>query len=159
MPSITIRPATVADCDTLVALTRDLAAYHRARDKATISVEDFRRDAFGERPIVWCWVAEAADGTPVGFAMVSLGYAAWVGHQFVMVNSLHVTKAMRGTGLGKRLMAAIARFAQSRGIPRMEVHVSDWNPARAFYEAVGFTVRKDLRCRMEPEEMDRLARF
>lgn len=155
--SVTIRPATVADCDALEFLTHDLAAFHGHRGSATITAADIRRDAFGARPIIWCWIAETADGRPVGNAMVSDGYAAWLGHPIVVVNNLHVVEAMRGTGLGKRLMAEVARFARSRGIPRMELHVAGDNPARAFYEHIGFRVRNDLRCRMEADAVERLA--
>ena len=154
---VTIRPATAADCDALVDLTRDLAGFHGHADAATITAADIRRDAFGARPIIWCWIAETGDRRPVGNVMVSDGYAAWLGHPIVVVNNLHVVEAMRGTGLGKRLIVEVARFARSRGIPRMELHVAGDNPARAFYEHLGFRVRNDLRCRMEAGAIERLA--
>ncbi len=153
----TIRPGTAADAATLVALTQALAAYHGAPDAATLAAADILRDGFGERPIIWFWLAEGMAGEPVGYIQLCEGYAAWRGQRTLIVSNLYLDEATRGTGLGRRLMREAARFAAARGITRMELHVGDWNPARHFYEAIGFQVRDDLRCRIEDTALARLA--
>ncbi|BBK31122.1 L-amino acid N-acyltransferase YncA [Stella humosa] len=155
--SITIRPAAASDAPVLLAMTQALAAYHHAPEAATLTVEDILRDGFGGQPIIWFWLAEDGAGRPVGYVQVGEGYAAWRGHRTLIVNNLFVDEAARGTRLGRRLMREAARFATARGITRMELHVSGWNPARQFYEAIGFQVRDDLRCRIEDAALDRLA--
>jgi GNAT superfamily N-acetyltransferase len=44
----------------------------------------------------------------------------------------------RGDGVGAALMRAVARVAVERGCPRLDLQVLDWNPARHFYERLGF---------------------
>ena len=45
---------------------------------------------------------------------------------------------MRGRGIGKGLLAAVARIAVDRGCPRYEWSVLDWNtPSIEFYRALG----------------------
>jgi GNAT superfamily N-acetyltransferase len=156
-PAISIRPATAADATRLVALTRALAAYHGSPEAATLTEADVLRDGFGERPIIWFWLAETADGEAVGFVQVCEGYAAWHGRRNLVVSNLYLGEGTRGTGLGRRLMREAACFAAARGIGRMELHVSEWNPARRFYEAIGFKIKDDLRCRIEGPALDRLA--
>ena len=156
-PTITIRPATAADAERLVAMTQALAAYHGKPGAATLTADDIRRDGFGERPIIWFWLAETADGQPIGFVQICGGYAAWLGRQTIIVSNLFLDDAARGTGIGRRLMGEVARYAAARGIGRMELHVSDWNPARQFYLAIGFQEQPDRRCRIEGAALERLA--
>lgn len=153
-----VRPAVAADAATLVALTAALAAFHGKPGAASVTVADVLRDGFGERPLIWFWLAEErATGRAVGYVQLCQGYAAWLGRPTLVVNNLYVDAAIRGAGLGRRLMAAAAAFARGQGIERMELHVVDWNPARRFYEAMGFQVMKDFRCRIDREALDRLA--
>lgn len=153
-----VRPAVAADAATLVALTEALAAFHGKPGAASVTIVDVLRDGFGDRPLIWFWLAEEhATGRAVGYIQLCQGYAAWLGRPTLVVNNLYVDEAIRGAGLGRRLMAAAAAFARAQGIERMELHVVDWNPARQFYEAMGFQVMKDLRCRIDRGGLDRLA--
>ena len=153
----TIRPAVADDAATLVALTVALAAYHGNAAAAGLTAEDIRRDGFGRRPLIWFWIAEDAAGAPVGYIQLCQGYAAWRGHPILVVNNLYVDERLRGAGLGRRLLREAAAFALAAGIPRMELHVTESNPARHFYEAVGFRILPDLRCRIEDDGLARLA--
>lgn len=153
----TIRPAVADDADTLVALTVALAAYHGSAAAATLTAEDVRRDGFGDRPLVWFWLATDAAGSAVGYVQLCQGYAAWIGRPILMVNNLYVDERLRGSGLGRRLLATVAAHALATGIPRIELHVVETNTARHFYEAVGFRILPDLRCRIGDEALARLA--
>ncbi|BBK38107.1 N-acetyltransferase [Allostella sp. ATCC 35155] len=156
--SFAVRPAVAADAATLVAQTEALAAFHGKPGAATVTAADVLRDGFGPHPLIWFWLAEErATGRAVGYIQLCQGYAAWLGRPTLVVNNLFVDESVRGAGLGRRLMAAAAGFARGRGIERMELHVVDWNPARQFYEAMGFQVMKDYRCRIERAALDRLA--
>ena len=45
---------------------------------------------------------------------------------------------MRGSGLGRALLAELARICVQRGYTRLEWLVLDWNePARGFYRSLG----------------------
>lgn len=154
---IAIRSANPHDASALVAMTRALAAYHGDAGMASVTAEDYRRDGFGERPLIWCWIAETAAGEPVGFVQLCQGYAAWRGSAILMVSNLYVDERLRGGGLGRRLLAVAARHTLEQGLPRLELHVAGRNPARDFYERVGFRILADLRCRIEGDELHRLA--
>ncbi len=41
-------------------------------------------------------------------------------------------------GSATKLMTGLARIALDRGWGRIDFHVLDWNPARGFYEKLGF---------------------
>jgi GNAT superfamily N-acetyltransferase len=48
-----------------------------------------------------------------------------------------VRPAQRGSGLGKALLAALAKECVRRGYARLEWWVLDWNPATSFYKSLG----------------------
>ena len=50
---------------------------------------------------------------------------------------LFVEDRARGHGLGRRLMAAVAKIAAARGCRRLDLNVLDWNPTRDFYLRLG----------------------
>jgi len=153
--SVTVRPVRLEDGETLLAMTRALAAFHGHADAATLTVEDILRDGFGPDPCIWSWVAEAG-GTAIGFVQASFGYAAWKGRRILVVNNLYVDAARRGGGAGLALMRAAAGFARAAGCLRVELHVARANPATAFYAALGFRAMPDDRCRIEGPALDRL---
>jgi GNAT superfamily N-acetyltransferase len=53
------------------------------------------------------------------------------------LEDLVVEESARGTGAGETLMRAFAADALAHGCHRVDWHVLDWNPARAFYESLG----------------------
>jgi len=64
----------------------------------------------------------------------------------------------RGTGAGGALLAALAGVCVDHGYRRMEWVMLDWNPAAAFYTAVGATVTEDwVPYRLNGDALRRLA--
>jgi GNAT superfamily N-acetyltransferase len=53
------------------------------------------------------------------------------------LEDLFVEETARGSGAGEKLLAAFVRDALARGCHRVDWHVLEWNPARAFYERMG----------------------
>ena len=67
-------------------------------------------------------------------------------------------EAARGAGLGRRLLAAVARIAAERGCRRLDLAVLEWNPARKMYEHLGFTNQSHwVPYRLAGEDIARLA--
>jgi GNAT superfamily N-acetyltransferase len=86
---------------------------------------------------VFAHVAEH-DGEVVGFALWFLNFSTWAGKHGIYLEDLYVRPDMRRFGLGRALLAELARICVERGYPRLEWWVLDWNqPARAFYAALG----------------------
>src|SRR5690606_37875788 len=98
------------------------------------------------------------DGEPAGFALFFPNYSTWEGRAGLYVEDLYVEERARGIGLGRALMAEVARLAAERGAPRVELAVLDWNPARAFYERLGMRQMAEwLPYRMDADAIARLA--
>jgi GNAT superfamily N-acetyltransferase len=75
------------------------------------------------------------------------------------LEDLFVRPEHRGAGLGRALLAALARLARERGCGRFEWAVLDWNtPAIRVYESLGASVLPDWRfARVTGDALARLA--
>ena len=136
MPSISIRPATAADIDTILHFIRSLAAFEREPDAVKTTPEDLLRDGFGSQPRFETLIAEM-DGAPVGFALFFSTYSTWEGRAGIHLEDIFVEESARKYGIGRQLMQALAAIAIQRGYARLELQVLDWNPAREFYHRLG----------------------
>ena len=134
--AITIRAATIGDVPLLLRLIRELARYERAPDAVVATEEDLRRHGFGPAPQFEAILA-FLDGEPAGTALFHPRFSTWLGRPCLYLEDLYVTEAARGQGVGRRLMARLAAIAVERGWGRIDFHVLEWNPARAFYERLG----------------------
>ncbi len=142
MREITIRAATAADALTIVQLIRALADYEKLSHEVRISEADVLRDGFGERPCFECLLALEGDQA-VGFALFYPTYSTFEGRPELWVEDFFVVEAVRGQGVGRRLMARLAAQALERGCPHLALSVLHWNPAREFYGRLGFAHTQD----------------
>jgi ribosomal protein S18 acetylase RimI-like enzyme len=127
--SISIRPFAVADAAAVVALWRESGLVKPWNDP----VLDIERKLTVQPELFL--VAETAEGAVVGTAMVGYdGHRGWV-------NYLAVDAALRGGGLGRRLMAEAERLLVERGCPKLNLQVRTTNTeVLAFYERLGYVV-------------------
>ncbi|MCG5239791.1 GNAT family N-acetyltransferase [Azospirillum doebereinerae] len=137
MPSVTVRPAVEADCADILRFVRELAEFEHEAHSVKASEEDFRRDGWGEHPVFEALIAEL-DGTPVGFALTFRNYSTWEGRPGLFVEDLYVTPDARKHSVGRHLLSAVAQRAVERGYRRVDLNVLNWNPARGFYDRIGF---------------------
>ena len=158
MPEIAVRPARPEDAATIVALVRELAVYEREPlSSVKLTEADILRDGFGVAPCFELLVA-TLDGPVAGFALFFPNYSTWEGRAGLHVEDLFVREVARGHGLGRRLMAEIARLAVTRGYQRIDLSVLEWNPARRFYERLAMDELATWRLyRMNAPEIARLA--
>lgn len=95
----------------------------------------------------------------------ALGYLAYYGAfslfkpgPVLLVENLYVLPAARGTGLGRRLMAAAAVEARRLGYQRIELHVREDRPeAGRFYQALGMDPAGETVYRIEDARLAALA--
>ena len=153
---LNIRPATPADVPTILRFIRELAAYEREADKVVATEADLLRDGFGldvngermepEPPPRFRALIAEWDGAAVGFALYFTSYSTWVGHHGIRLEDLYVTPELRGRGIGRALLAALARIAVREGCSRLEWDVLTWNePAIAVYRRLGAGTQEEWR--------------
>lgn len=132
-----IRFAMPADIPDILRLIQELATYEREPDAVETTEEDLRRWVFGDEPVASVLLAEV-DHRVVGMALWYRTYSTWTGVPGIHLEDLFVEPEHRGSGLGRALLAALARIAVDRGYARVEWVVLDWNePSIAFYESLG----------------------
>jgi len=134
---IRLRLATVEDCGLILHFIRELAIFEKAPDAVVATEDDLRRHGFGANPRFETLIAEL-DGEPAGMALFHTRFSTWLGQPTLFLEDIFVTEAARRDGIGRKLMTGLARIALDRGWGRIDFHVLDWNPARGFYERLGF---------------------
>ncbi|HZW31887.1 MAG TPA: GNAT family N-acetyltransferase [Isosphaeraceae bacterium] len=156
--SVVIRPACPDDAETLVNLVRELAVYEKLEQYARATPEDFRRHLFGPHPAAEAALAEVA-GQPVGFALWFATFSTFRGRPGLYLEDLFVRPEFRGRGIGKALLALVARLAVERGCGRLEWSVLNWNePAIGFYRSLGARPLDEWTVyRLDGESLRRLA--
>ncbi|WP_020648329.1 GNAT family N-acetyltransferase [Solimonas variicoloris] len=160
MATITIRAASVADTALLLALIRALAEYEKLAHECVAGEDSLREHLFGARPYAEAIIAEA-DGEPAGFALFFHNYSTFVGKPGIYLEDLFVQPAFRGLGIGKRLLAEVARIGVERGCGRYEWTVLDWNePAIRFYQSLGAEMKREwIINRVSGAALNRLAQL
>lgn len=139
-----IRKITIDDVPTLRELIQELAEFERKPDEVAITDENLARDGFGPEPKFRGLIAEW-DGQPVAYAIFFGFYSTWKGAG-LFLEDLFVREAYRGRGIGKALLAEVARTAQNESCPTMRWEVLDWNaPAIEFYKSLGAEVSPEWR--------------
>ncbi|MDT0212790.1 GNAT family N-acetyltransferase [Rothia sp. ARF10] len=136
---MTIREATPDDVSAILRLVHDLAAYEREPDAVEATEEHFTAALFPESgtPTTFAHVAEV-DGEVVGMAVWYLTFSTWTGVNGIWLEDLFVEPEHRGSGLGRELLATLARTCVERGYRRLEWWVLDWNePSIGFYRSLG----------------------
>jgi GNAT superfamily N-acetyltransferase len=132
-----IRRARPEDVPQIYALIRELAEYERSLAEVAASQDQVASSLFGPEPAVFAHVAEH-EGSVVGFALWFLNYSTWLGTHGIYLEDLYVTPAMRGSGLGRALLAELAGICVQRGYQRLQWWVLDWNSAAiGFYRSLG----------------------
>ena len=137
MSTVSIRLATVEDCGLILDFIRKLAIFEKAPDAVVATEDDLRRHGFGPHPRFEALIAEL-DGEPAGMALFHPRFSTWLGQPTLFLEDIFVTEAARRHGVGRKLITGLARTALERGWGRIDFHVLDWNPARGFYERLGF---------------------
>ena len=139
-----IRPATISDAALLRTMIRELAEFELELELVTIGEQELKRDGFGKNPRFRALIAEW-DGQPAGYALFFGYYSTWSGPG-LFLEDLFVREAFRGRGIGKSLLAAVARIAVEEHCYGIHWEVLDWNQrATELYKALGADFRDQWR--------------
>ena len=153
-----IRPAITSDAALLRTMIRELAEFEHELELVTISEEELKRDGFGTNPRFRALLAEW-EGQPAGYALFFAYYSTWVGPG-LFLEDLFVREPYRGRGIGKALLATVARIAVEENRYGIHWEVLGWNEkAIEVYKALGAEFRDQWRpVLLTGEALTRLAR-
>jgi N-alpha-acetyltransferase 40 len=117
---------------------------------ASTSAADYAASSLGWRPrkklremrlpdMRYLLVRKTPEQRPEAFASFMVTYED--GYEVVYVYEIHVSAALRGCGLGRRLMDLVEETGREAGLRKVMLTVFDSNEkARAFYRALGYVV-------------------
>ena len=121
----------------IFALLCELAEYEKLTHEVVATETDIASALFVENPRLFCEIA-AWNGEPAGFALWFYNFPTFSGRSGIYLEDLFVKPAFRRRGIGRRLLAELARIAVERKCGRFEWAVLDWNqPAIEFYTSLG----------------------
>jgi GNAT superfamily N-acetyltransferase len=134
--TILIRTGAKEDLPQVLALIRELAAYERAPQEVTNTVEQMEADGFGPSPLYGMYVAER-DERIVGISIYYYRYSTWKGKRLYL-EDIVVSEQERGKGIGKKLFEQTLKKSLEDNCTGMMWQVLDWNtPGIHFYEKYG----------------------
>ncbi len=132
-----VRAASAEDVPLILTFIKELAEYERLSHVVVATEESLRRWLFGEQLVAEVLIAEHG-GEAAGFALFFHNFSTFLGKPGIYLEDIYVRPGFRGRGMGKAMLARLARLARERCCGRLEWSVLDWNaPAIAFYRSLG----------------------
>src|ERR1700756_4432044 len=156
--SITIRRARKGEVGLIFSLICELADYEKLLHEVEATEQMIDTALFGAHPRLFCEIAEW-NGEPVGFAVWFFDFSTFSGRSGVYLEDLFVRPAHRSKGIGKALLAHLARLCVANGWARLQWSVLDWNtPSIDFYKSLGAVLMDEWTvCRLSGPPLTALA--
>jgi GNAT superfamily N-acetyltransferase len=154
--AVIIRDAVAADAATLVSLVHQ---FEREEGKSAekLTVADVLAQGFGVQPRFRALFAEDA-GRVLGYALFYPSYDSEHAARGLYLQDLFVVPEARGRGVGRALMAAVARACQADGGCYLFWNALEANHAgRAFYGRLGAREEEVVTLSLQPDALRRLA--
>ncbi len=60
------------------------------------------------------------------------------------LHKLYVLPSFQGSGIGKKLLSRVIQEGRAAGAPFLDLNVNRFNPARKFYERLGFRILQEV---------------
>jgi GNAT superfamily N-acetyltransferase len=157
--SLVLRAAAKTDSALIFSLVRELADYEKLSTEVDATPEAISAALFSPQPRLFCDIAEW-NGEAAGFAVWFLNFSTFRGRHGIHLEDIFVRPPLRNKGIGKALMARLAKRCVDEGWARFEWAVLDWNkPSIEFYRSIGAQVMDDWKiCRLSGEALQAFAR-
>jgi diamine N-acetyltransferase len=157
--SLHIRRARPGEAGLVLSLLRELAEYEKLSHEVEATEADIGAALFSDNPVLFCEIAEW-HGEPVGFAIWFPNFSTFTGRPGIHLEDLFVRPAQRGKGIGKALLAHLAKACVANGWPRLQWSVLNWNTqAIEFYKSRGAVLMDEwTMCRLSGPQLAALAR-
>jgi GNAT superfamily N-acetyltransferase len=156
--SLMIRRARPDETGLVLSLIRELAEYEKLLDEVEATEAMIGAALFEANPRLFCEIAEW-DGEPAGFAIWFVNFSTFSGRPGIYLEDLFVRPARRGHGIGKALLAHLAKQCVANGWSRLQWSVLDWNaPSIEFYKSLGAELMDEWTiCRLDGSALAALA--
>ena len=157
--SIAIRRARPGEAGLVLSFVRALAEYEKLLHEVEATEALLEAALFSSNPRLFCEIAEW-NGEVAGFAVWFNNFSTFSGRPGIYLEDLFVRPALRGKGIGKALLAHLARECVMKGWSRLQWSVLDWNtPSIAFYKSLGAVLMDEWTvCRVNGAALARLAK-
>ena len=130
-----IERATEKDLAVIFRLIKELADYEKLAH-AVVATEATLRESLFEKRAAEVVIGYAGD-EPAGFAVFFQTFSTFLGVPGMYLEDVFVVPKWRRHGLGRALLAHLAKIAVERGYGRVEWSVLDWNElAIRFYKSL-----------------------
>ena len=158
LPEISLRFAEETDAELILGLIRALAEFEKLSHEVTADIDSLRRSLFGSRRVAEVLIADYA-GRPAGFALFFHNFSTFLGKPGIYLEDLFIKPEFRGKGIGREMLAFLAKLAVERGCGRLEWAVLNWNTrAIDFYKRLGAQPMDDWTVfRLTGKSLDELA--
>lgn len=151
--NVLLRRAERQDISAIYALIKELAAYEKAPNEVSVTIEELEKDGFGKHAI-WEAVLAEYNKTVIGMALYFYSYSTWKG-KCIYLEDIIVKEEFRGNQVGKKLFEAVILKGKETGAKRMQWQVLDWNePAINFYRKYNASIDPTwLTCKLTQEQI------
>jgi GNAT superfamily N-acetyltransferase len=134
---IKIRFATSSDVLLILQFIKELAEYEQLLNEVVATEEILQETLFGSKSHAEVIIGYI-DEKPVSFALFFHNFSTFLGKPGIYLEDLYVKPEARGQGIGKIMLAYLAKLAKDRKCGRLEWWVLDWNEtAIKFYKSIG----------------------
>lgn len=154
---IFITDITPADLPAVVRMLEDLAEYEEVTEPVRSTVHSLQTVMFGPQPTLSGFIARKGDEA-AGIILFYETYSTFAATKKLFVEDLFVAPECRGGGVGRQLIAAVARRCLARGCRGVHWRVLEANgPGIRFYRAIGAVVSCEHRnCSLTGPELQAL---
>jgi GNAT superfamily N-acetyltransferase len=136
MSRLVIREASAGDEGVILDLLRELAEYERLESRFRLTGEIIARDFLCAPPRLFCEIA-LLDEAPAGLMTWYPTYSSFAAARGIYLEDFYVRPFLRRRGIGRQLLAKLARRAIDENAIRIEWAVLVWNrPSIEFYETL-----------------------
>jgi GNAT superfamily N-acetyltransferase len=143
----------------VLSFIRELAECEKLAHEVEATEATIADALFGASPRVYCDIAEWS-GEPAGFQVWFVNFSTFSGRYGIYLEDLFVRPALRGKGIGKALLAHLAKHCVENGWSRLQWSVLDWNtPSIEFYKSLGAELMDEWTvCKVTGEALNTLAK-
>ncbi len=135
--NIKIRFAQPDDVPLILEFIKELAEYEQLLHEVVATEETLKETLFGSKSHAEVIIGYL-DEKPVSFALFFHNFSTFLGKPGIYLEDLYVKPEARGQGIGKVMLAYLAKLAKDRHCGRLEWWVLDWNESAInFYKSLG----------------------